>query len=105
MRGCPMTRRIHHGGMWREWPHPRCPESRVQQRGDLLDRDSWGHPPRGDSGLDARQLRSERRIGFETREHALFEHGPHPFHLLLSPAHVELSRLTHALAMVEDAVP
>ena len=37
-----------------------------------------------DIGLDPRQRRLERPIGSQRREQPLFEHRPHPFHLLLA---------------------
>jgi hypothetical protein len=56
-------------------------------------------------GLDARKLRFECGVRFEAREHAVFEHRPHPFHLLLAPARIELPGFARALAVIEDVLP
>ena len=41
-------------------------------------------PPRGDVSLDTRQGGLERAVGAQRLEQPLFQHGPHPFHLLLA---------------------
>ena len=58
-----------------------------------------------DRGFNTGQPRSDCRIGFEADQHAMLQHGPHPFHLLLAPARVQLSAFDHRIAMGKNSLP
>src|SRR6266536_6502729 len=82
-----------------------APRSNAKRGCDLLNSHGWRHSPGSDGGLNARKLRFECGVGFEAREHAVFKHRPHPFHLLLAPARITLPGFAHALAVIEDVLP
>src|SRR5262245_58939892 len=71
-----------------------------ERAGDLVDRDRRRDASFGDRGLDAGKLGYQRRVRSEPREHAVLEHRPHPFDLLLAPPRLDLSGRGHALAVV-----
>src|SRR5208282_2105966 len=73
--------------------------------GNLLDGGVGRKASRRDIGFDPRQGRLERPVGTQRREQTLFEHRPHPFHLLFAAPRSKLAGRSEPLAVVEDPRP
>src|SRR5579863_4701667 len=76
-----------------------------KQVGDFLDRGIGCEPSRCHRGFDALQCGLERPIGAQGSEQPLFQHFPHPFHLLLAAPCSELTRRRELLPMLECLFP
>src|SRR5262249_47758089 len=76
-----------------------------QQAGNLVGGGRRRHSSIRDRGFEPRQLGPERGIGFEPREYALLQDRPHPLHLLLAAARLELAGLGDVVAMLQHDVP
>src|SRR5580700_5163015 len=75
--------------------------SEFEYLGDLLDRRGRRQPPGRDLGFEFWQRRFKPAVGAQRREQPLFEHRPHPFHLLFATARRELARGHKFLPMIE----